>query len=841
MKKLSALILAVLMLMSVMAGCVKNPDPTSNPNVNVNPTTGGDPTDPTNTEPPMDIIEFEGNYTYDDWVVTLSSNWNPHTYETADQSYPISFLTTGLYNFIFNDGLNPVEGQEPYEGYVIVPEMAAAMPEDVTEAVKVSHPQFNIPEDATAGYAYVIKLNPLATWEDGTPIKAVDYVESMKRLLDPRYQNYRSADYWEQDFCIAGAENYVNQGTSKIVGLGMTVQAWLDAGNSIDDVYVNIGDFWGIYTEDGSKWAKVTDETLIRDPAVKEGEPGDWISPKEIYEGYFAPGAMYHDAYSSSYCAYEKVYEDGFSYDNVGVYETGEYEFTLVLAKPLQGFTLLYNLSGNWLVKTDLYDACLKETDGLWTSTYNTSVETTVSYGPYKMTDYQTDKSMHFVKNENWFGHHDNVHVYEDPVDGDIYRMYQTTEIHCQVVKEVATAKMMFLKGQLIAYGLQPEDYDTYRTSEWCHFSPGQATFFLLLNGHMSAIQERENAADFDKTTTDLETMTLTSFHRAMGLCYDKALYCETLSPATSPAFGLIGNAYIWDPATGAKYRDTDQAKQVLCDVYGIDVNEYGGDLDAAVAAITGYDPVQAKEWFKKAFDEAIAAGYITDTNGDGISDQTVTLTYSAGSVTEKLTKMLNYLTEKANEVTTGTPFEGKILFVASAPLGNAWADNLMAGLTDTALAGWNGSAMNPFSLTDLYCNPSRAFDGAWFDGNLVNATFTIEGEEITMTLKQWSDALNGATIEIDGKSYCFGEGSATAEVRLQILANIEREILLIYNYLPFSEDGSMALLSKKVFYIIEDYNPVMGRGGITYLRYNYSDEAWAAYVAEQPNGEIAY
>ena len=50
-----------------------------------------------------------------------------------------------------------------------------------------------------------------------------------------------------------------------------------------------------------------------------------------------------------------------------------------------------------------------------------------------------------------------------------------------------------------------------------------------------------------------------------------------------------------------------------------------------------------------------------------------------------------------------------------------------------------------------------------------------------------------------------------------------------------------MALLSQKAFYIIEDYNPVMGRGGITYLRYNYNDAEWAAYVASQPNGELTY
>jgi hypothetical protein len=324
-----------------------------------------------------------------------------------------------------------------------------------------------------------------------------------------------------------------------------------------------------------------------------------------------------------------------------------------------------------------------------------------------------------------------------------------------------------------------------------------------------------------------------------MGLCFDKALYCDTLRPAQSPGFGLISDAYIYDAETGSTYRGSDQAKQVLCDVYGVDASKFAS-LDDAVASITGFDPVAAKEWFQKAFDEAIAAGFITDADGDGKSDQAITLTYSASNVSDNLTKMLDYLTQKCNEVTVGTPFENKISFVASAPLGNAWADELMAGLQDTCLAGWNGSALNPFSLSDLYCNPSRAFDGQWFDGNNVKATFNIGGTDITMTLKQWSDALNGSVVEVDGTQYNFGEGFADADTRLTILANIEREILLTYNYLPFSVDGSMALLSKKAYYVVEDYNAVLGRGGIAYLRYNYNDTEWADYVAEC-GGELTY
>lgn len=842
-KKILALLLAVVLVASVFTGCKPKAE------------------------------TFVGDFTYTDSVSTMSANWNPHTYQTADESYPIEFLTAGLYSFYFNDELNPVEGKDPYEGYIILPEMAASLPKDVTEKIKAEHPEFGIPESATAGFAYTIDLNKDAKWEDGTPINADDYVESMKRLLDPKLINYRAAGYYEGSFSIVGAEAYANSGrTVKRVnsGDGETMNyAFADLVKGDDGVYATpegYKAFFGLDTK--YKWMGGNNALSAYYGAgyIPDANCWDVLSAAADDEGYVPVtdetiAALYlftgSDVWGNEskddlgyYVSYDYTYAT-VEYDGtVGLYKTGDYQITLVLNKSLAGFTLLYNLTSNWLVKTDLYDACLKETTSatgsVWTSTYNTSVETTSSYGPYKMSSYQTDKSMHFVKNENWYGYSDGKHIYKDPVDGKVYPMYQTTEIDCQLVGEVETAKMMFLKGQLMGYGLQTEDLETYRNSEYCHFTPGQAVFFLMINGNMEAIKEREAAADFDQKTKDLETLTLTSFHRALGLSYDKALYCDEQDPAGKAAFGLIGNAYICDPDAGTRYRDTDQAKKVLCEVYGVDPTKFE-NLDDAVDSITGYDPVAAKEWFKKAFEEALEAGFVTDTNNDGICDQTIELTYSNGSsdtISDRLKERLKYLTEKGNLAAEGTPFEGKILFTPGAPVGNAWSDNLKAGLADTALCGWNGSAMDPYGLIEVYTDPSYQYDAAWFDASSVDMTLTlpVDGadKEITMDLQEWTKVLNGTVVTVDGVDYNFGEGMADADTRLTILAGIEKEVLLCYNNMPFTEDGSLALLTKKAFYVVEDYNPVMGRGGIAYLRYNYNDADWDAYVAEQ-GGELTY
>lgn len=878
-KKVFCLVLVVCMLVSaavVFTACKKD-EPT--------PTPGDDPTPPPHTHVDddsdyvcddcgsfMEIAPPEvdnGSYTYNDAVATLASNWNPHTYQTADDSYPISFITAGLYNFVFNDPVNRVEGKESFTGYKIIPEMAAEMPVDVTEQIKADHPEFNIPESATAGYAYKIALNPNATWQNGTPINADTYVWSMQQLLRPELMNYRASDYYAGDLCIAGAENYANQGQTVVldnyVAAGYTLEDLTKTADGTyltpagEPVYISIGgalnwlngnSLYAYVNAYGDEYFNMENwDELFALVDMTTGYVPCNETTVELLASVISTETWGEDASNvPCYIVYEQTYTE-FDWANVGILKTGEYEITLVFGKSLAGFNLLYNLSGNWIVYQPYYEANLFEEDGVWFSEYNTSVETTMSYGPYKMTSFILDKSMTFEKNTNWFGYTDGKHIYVHPEDGKTYNMYQTTKIYCQAIEDPNTRKMMFLAGQLMGYGLQSEDFETYRNSDYCYVSPSETIFFLILNGHMEAIQEREAAADFKQDEFDLETMTLLNFRKAIAVTYDKEAICTAVSPADSGGYGLLGESYIYDPETGARYRDTDQAKKALCDFYSVDVEgDFGGDLDAAVDSITGYDPATAKELFTLAFQDALEAGFITDANNDGKSDQAIAITYAISTDSEFYTKLLDYLNTKMNEVTAGTPFEGKVYFQKSSNLGSNWSTMLRAGMVDTVLGGWRGSAMNPYGTTDLYVNPDYQYDAAWFDATTISKTLTIDGEEITMNLKQWSDALNGATVKIvvgEGenkttKEYCFGDGIASVDTRLEILAMIETAILGTYNYLPMLQEGSMALLSQQVYYVIEEYNSVMGRGGITYLRYNYDDTAWKAFVDER-GGTLEY
>ena len=679
-----------------------------------------------------------GAYIYHDYTSQLCTNWNPHTYVTAGDSYPLSFIESSLYTFIYNDELHPVEGKKPFEHYCIVPEMAEAEPEDITAVLKDERPEFNIPADAEAGYAFKVRLRDDLCWDDGTPINAYTFEESFKRLLDPKLVNYRASEITTGSGTFAGAAAYA------------------------------------------------------------AGETAD--------------------------------------YSGVGLYADGERDVVYVFEAAQSGYYLYAALTNFFLIKPDLYDNCLKETKtasgSVWSSSYNTGVSNSPSYGPYKISSFQTDKSIRFVRNEKWFGYKDGNHKYVDPIDGKTYDMYQTTEIDCQVVAEEATAKRMFFAGELMTHSLSGEDFNQYRNSEFCHSYPGTGTYFLILNRYEDVIEKREDSPDFDRSVKDIETQLLDPFRKAVSLSIDRELFAGTLYPGSSGGYGLFSDSVIYDPDNLLYYRDTDEAMETLCSFYSVDPADYPS-LISAEESITGYDQKAAGGYYQQAFNESLDKGYITDNDGDGISDQTVTLLYSVSADDDKTTRLVEYLNGVLSKASEGTGFENRIKIEKSAPVGNEWFSQFMNGLTDICFMSWNGGAMNPFSSIAVYTYPEYAVTANWFDSSEEYMELEINGENVRLNLVQWTDALNGSEVISDGRSYNFGEGQADVNVRLQILSALENRILETNDYIPLMCANTMALLSQQIYYPTDTYNPVMRFGGISYIRYNYDEKDWKEHVKE--------
>ena len=114
-----------------------------------------------------------------------------------------------------------------------------------------------------------------------------------------------------------------------------------------------------------------------------------------------------------------------------------------------------------------------------------------------------------------------------------------------------------------------------------------------------------------------------------------------------------------------------------------------------------------------------------------------------------------------------------------------------------------------------------------------------IKGTDYTASIKAWNNIMLGEVETItSGKGesieYSCGDADEDPETRLNILAALEMAVLMTYEEIPIMDDASASLRGMQIHYYTEDYIFGMGRGGIKYYTYNYTDADWDAYCASQ-------
>ena len=834
MKKLLALLLAVMMVIS-MAACNNAPAaatdaPTDAPVV--------DPTDAP-TEPP--VVE-EATYTYNYAMSEFPSTWNPHTYQTATDAEILDYASVGFYSFDYNDTI---------DGYKVVPEMATDFPTDVT-ADYVG--KYGIAEGDTAK-VYIIPLRDDLKWEDGTPITAQDFVESAKRLLNPEAGNYRADTLYSGNMVIYNAEAYSKGGkyaySNMISGDDEYVLIADMVANDAGQFTVDGQDVWfNMY--DGGNWSSNSLDDYYNagysDLFIKDDVDlwTDVFAPAANEEGYVAvtqeiADALCHiiaglhgfadaEAYAadSGDYAYQEWEEFCFygadapliDWADVGMFALSDTELGIAITKPLEGFYLYYSLTSSWLVKNDLYDSLTSVVDGIYTNTYGTSVETTMSYGPYKLTSFQADKQFILERNEYFYG------LTEDT--------YQTTKLVCDCVDEPATRLQLFLEGKLDTYGLTADDMETYSLSDYCYYATGDSTFAICFDPDMDAlVSEQEKAGENINKTI----LTILEFRMAMSFALDRAAFCLATSPTNSAAFGLYSTSIISDPDAGIPYRNTDVAKETLAKFWGVS-EEYGegklyADIDEAIESITGYNLTKAQEMFNVAYDKAIEAGLMDE-------DDVVEIKIGTPNNTSKFyNNGYEFLVNNYTEAVKGTKLEGKLQFTRDDTLGNGFSDALKNNQVDMLFGvGWTGSALDPYGLMEAYVKPSYQYDEST-DFTAIDLTIAIDGVEYTASVWDWYCVMAGeVTVLTDAEGntieYSCGTADKDPETRLQILGAMEEAVLLNYNFVPIMDDSSAQLKGQQIEYYTEDYIFGMGFGGIKYFTYNYTDAEWDEYVASQ-------
>lgn len=788
-KKFLSLMLSAVMVAS-LTGCKSDDDKNKPADNTPTPTTAGSEQTPTPGEDNNEPAGDDKSYTFNDYTSGSPATWNPHEWQTNSDSYILDYTQAGLYGFYLN---------ENKDGYMIQPEMADGDPIDVTKQY-AGNELYGIPADAENGYAFQIKLNPNACWEDGTKITSEDYVYSAKMLLDPGMANFRATNFMTGQLALANATEYYNSdkvGQTKYASLEDMGYASIEEAQAagIEKFYIDMAGFFNVTDAEGNGIFSVEDDTKLRDEGVAEGEEGDYVSPKEVYEKYLAPGGLNAATdQAANVCIENGVYE-ATPWENVGIKADDEYTITMILQKPITEFYLYYNLSSNWIVKKDLYEANMKKTGDITKTTYGTSVDTYMSYGPYKLTEYQVDKQITMEKNDKWYGYTDGKH------EGK----YQTTKISCQIVEAQATALQLFLKGEIDQVGLTAENMDSYRTSDYVVYTPQSYTTKLTFNSSKDALKNLQNTAG---SGINMTMLSYEDFRHAISLSIDRTKFTEQCTATHKPGYGLYNYLYVYEPETGEVYRNTEEAKQALCNVYGV----------SDESELTGYDKIKAAELFTKAYEEAKAAGDLSDTD-------TVQINFHMYASDDAYKKMFNFLQDAVSEAAIGTPFEGKIKFeFVEDP---DYYNSAKSGAFGMILSTWGGSSMDPWGLTEVYASPSVTNEYG-FDVN-TPLTITVDGKEVTKSYYDWYIALTAGEYAL-----------ADNKTKLQILAGFEEGYLKTYVTTPIYYMTSAKLMSRKVNYATDEYVQLVEFGGIAEMTYNYDDEAWAAYLAEN-NNQLTY
>lgn len=817
---LIAMVLVVVLCASVLTACKKDK---GNGDGNVTkPGTGWE-------DPKMYTMREYTSQMPSQWCTILSSDNVNNTME--------SYFTSAFYEFNYKfdaDG-------KIVPGAYTVEYSAATKLEDVT---KKYAGKYGLAADAEKGQAFAMTLRNDLKWDDGTPIKAADFVYTMMQQLSPKYLFATASNYYSGNYVIHNAQNYVKQGQKgwfdngnmnlaysdlalgadgkyTLKGNECTIAlkkplVWLQ-GNTLDSYVTNAPQYFDtaayaslLALADANGDVAVTAESLALLTTVITAKAA-WGETKENTVGYM-------------YVNYEYPAMD---FSEVGYFVgDNEYELVMVIDGTLNPLDAEGNLTyeagyyfSNWpLVKKDLWERCEDQSKTPYANSYCTTQEKSASWGPYKLTNYQDQKTYTVSRNDKWFGY--GLPQYAN--------QYQTDAIVTEKIEEWDTAWLAFQKGNLDGIGMDVKIAADYRTSKRAYFTPETYTFDLNIQSNATSKTDKRNNL----------LLSYADFRKAISLSLDRDDYCAKNNPSSQAALGLLNSMYYYDVENGKVYRDTIQAKEAILNAYGATKNADGSwkvgettytDIEDALDATTGYNLTLARQLVESAVAQAKKDGKYSD--GDEII-----LTYGIETQSANTDRVKNWFQAAFDNMTKGTSIEGKVKIEYFMFSSATWSEQFADGEYDLCFGAWGNAPFNPaYLLCETQISDENRYAVKW-DPTTVEVTVKATPDDkhkdgnYTYNLAQWRLILQGK----DGCPVNFK--NFPMEDQLAALGAVETAILKEYYSIPVFSRYSASLMGYKVDYISYEYNTFMGYGGIRYMTFNYDDTAWAEFVASNNN-----
>lgn len=768
-------------------------------------------------------------YTMREYTAQMPSQWCTILSSDAVNNDMEAYFTSAFYEFNYKfdaDG-------KIVPGAYTVEYSASTKLEDVT---KKYAGKYGLAADAEKGQAFAMTLRNDLKWDDGTPIKAADFVYSMSQQLSPNYLFATASNYYSGNYVIHNAQNYVKQGqkgmfpaTSVLTVYNASDDAKLIFTLNGHDSYV--ADY---LTSNGvepqayvAQAAKVTVDAL---KAIEGKSLAEIKNDETMLATWTAVLGWWKTLPNEELHFFKMEYEyPKMDFSEVG-YFVGENEYELVMVidgtlNPLDAEGNLTYEAGyyfsNWpLVKKNLWEICENRANGVpYTNGYCTTMASSASWGPYKLTYYQDQKTYTVSRNDKWFGY--GLPQYAN--------QYQTDAIVTEKIEEWDTAWLAFQKGNLDGIGMDVKIAADYRTSKRAYFTPDTATFDLNLQSiATSRSKERNNLL-----------LNYADFRKAISLSLDRDDYCAKNYPSSQAALGLLNSMYYYDVENGKVYRDSIQAKEAILNAYGATKNADGSwkvgettytDIEDALDATTGYNLTLAHQLVESAIAQAKKDGKYSD-------GEEIILTYGIEKQTANTDRVKNWFQAAFDNMTKGTSIEGKIKIEYFIFSNATWSEQFEKGEYDLCFSAWGNAPFNPaYLLCETQIGEDNRYAKKW-DPKTVSVTVKATPDDkhkdgvYTYNLEQWRLILQGK----DGCPVNFKE-DFPMEDQLTALGAVETAILKAYYSIPVYSRYSASLMGYKTDYITYEYNTFMGYGGIRYMTFNYDDTAWAEFVASNNN-----
>ena len=560
---------------------------------------------------------------------------------------------------------------------------------------------------------------------------------------------------------------------------------------------------------------------------------------------------------------YVYTYEgDPIEFDQVGIKALGDYKIRLYLSRSITALNLKFALTGNWLVKVDLYDRLAQKLPGgnSWATTYaSNKPENYMSYGPYKLETFIAGDKISIVRNKAWYGWDDGNHV----------NQFQMDRIETKIIQKHETAMSEFLAGRLDDIDLTVNDFRSYGNSGRCTTTYESYTQKISFNTDAKKLLARQQLDGNGKNKT---VLTNKNFREGLSLSLDRKGFASSATSGSKGFTGLLNDLYLSNNSTGATYRDTPQGKSVYNLVYGkLGKLTIDGEDTALSEDKCGYNHSLAVEYVTLGLKEELLsseAGHL-QANDDihiefRVYDNESENTIAAHKFIEKAwTALLSEASEKLR--TQGVLQAGeKITLSIEMIKDQDYYTSARNGSFDMIFSIWGGAAINPYGLMEVYCKKDftncceygfagkqdTAYVGidANGDGTIDQTDTDEDGKYDSGT--EWKSIHTWYNYMIDSED-CnearYGDEITEADAnyqdylachnrKLNVLAGLEAAIINRFECIPLVARGTSSLLGLKTENATRTYINLIGYGGIRFLNFNFNDEEWAAFCSDHNN-----